>query len=90
MQTILKHAKVIRKEWPKVRDLNPAGKKLWVVDARPHGRREGYPTEQDAMTRAEQLALEIENKGMEAIGFPTENRVMAAECALKPLIPVPY
>ena len=85
MQTILKHAKVIRKEWPKVRDLNPAGKKLWVVDARPHGRREGYPTEQDAMTRAEQLALEIENKGTEAIGFPTENRVMAAECALKPL-----
>ena len=54
MQTILKHAKVIRKEWPESETSNPAGKKLWVVDARPHGRREGYPTEQDALTRAEE------------------------------------
>ena len=79
MKTILKHAKVIRKEWPRVRDLNPAGKNLFVVDARPHGKREGYPTKKDALTRAEQLALEIENKGTEAIGFPTEARIMASE-----------
>lgn len=75
-----KKATIIRREWPKVRDLNPAGKKLFVVDARPYGRREGYATKEDALTRAEQLALEIENKGTESVAFPTEARIMAAEC----------
>lgn len=72
-----KKATIIRKEWPRIRDLTPTGKKLFVVDARPHGRREGFATEQDAITRAEQLALEIENKGTEAVSFPTALRIMA-------------
>ena len=75
-----KRAIILRKTWPRVRDHSSPEKSLFIVDARPHGRREGFNERQDAMVRAEQLALEIENKGTEAVSFPTENRVLAAEC----------
>lgn len=82
-KTTAKKAIIIRKEWPRVRDLTPTGKKLFIVDARPHGKREGFTSEEDAITRAEQLALEVENKGTEAVAFPTHLRVMAQECIAK-------
>ncbi len=72
--------KLRRTEWPRIRDLRPTGRDLFVVDARPHGKKEYFALLRDAKTRAEQLALERDNKGVEAIGFPTEARVMAREC----------
>lgn len=78
-----KKAIVIRDEWPRVRDLTPTGKKLFIVDARPHGKREGFAEESDALVRAEQLALERENKGTEALEFSTSARIMAQECMAK-------
>lgn len=51
-----------------------------MLDARPHGKREYFKTVGEAKTRADQLATERENRGTEAIGVSTEDRMMAAEC----------
>ena len=45
-----KRAVILRKTWPRVRDHSSAKKSLFIVDARPHGRWEGFSTEQDAIT----------------------------------------
>lgn len=78
-----KKSKLIRKEWPKIRDISYRGKTLFVVDGRPHQKREYFAKKVEAETRAEQLETERENKGTESLGFSTETRVMAAECAHK-------
>jgi hypothetical protein len=39
-----KKAVIIRKEWPRVRDLTPTGKKLFIVDARPYGKKDSPPS----------------------------------------------
>ena len=71
---------LVRAKWPRIRDLRPTGRDLFVVDARPHGKKEYFPLLRDAKTRADQLQVERDNKGVEAIGFPTETRIMAREC----------
>ena len=59
----------------------------FMVDCRPHGKREYFEKIGEAKTRADQLAAERENRGTEALSFPTEYRVMALECMerLRPL-----
>lgn len=74
---------VLRPEWPKIRDLRPSGHNWFMVDARPHSKREYFATLAEAKTRADQLATERENRGVEAVSFSTENRVMAVECMEK-------
>jgi len=58
-----------------------------MIDARPHGKREYFEKLGEAKTRADCLAAERENRGIESLSFPTEHRIMAAECIerLKPL-----
>jgi integrase len=72
---------VIRQSWPKIIDYRDTAPKCLMLDARPHGKREYFKTVGEAKTRADQLATERENRGTEAIGFSTKDRVMAAECA---------
>jgi hypothetical protein len=80
-----------RTEWPRIRDTKKAGSKSrYVLDLRPHvygqGSRLYFENLEDAKIKAKELATEHRNKGVEAIDFPTELRVEAAECnaLLKP------
>ncbi|MEY2499816.1 MAG: hypothetical protein QOI07_150 [Verrucomicrobiota bacterium] len=72
---------VIRHSWPKIIDYRATAQKCLMLDARPHGKREYFKTVGEAKARADQLATERENRGTEAIGFSTKDRVMAAECS---------
>ena len=74
---------VLRSQWPKIRDLRPSGHNWFMVDARPHSKREYFATLAEAKTRADQLACERDNRGVEAVSFSTESRVMAVECMAK-------
>jgi hypothetical protein len=82
-KTTIKKTVIIRQKWPRVRDLTPTGKKLYVVDAMPHGKREGFTGKQDALVRADQLGLEVENKGTESMAFPTALRIIAVDSIVK-------
>ncbi len=75
--------KVVRDEWPKIYDLRGSGMNCFMVDARPHGKREYFDQVGEAKTHADTLAAERENRGTEALSFPTEYRVMAVECMEK-------
>lgn len=74
---------VMRKEWPRILDMRPANMSTFMVDARPHGKREYFERIGEARTRADTLATLRENRGVEALNFSTENRVMAVECLEK-------
>lgn len=74
---------VVRKEWPRIRDLRSSSMNSFMVDPRPHSRREYFVKLAEAKTRADQLATERLNRGTEALSFSTENRVMAVECLEK-------
>ena len=71
---------VIRQSWPKIIDYRDTTQKCLMLDARPHGKREYFKTVGEAKARADQLATERDNRGTEAIGFSTKDRVMAVEC----------
>jgi len=45
---------ILRAEWPKISDLRPSGMNTFMVDARPHGKREYFDTVGEARTRADQ------------------------------------
>lgn len=74
---------IVRAEWPRISDLRPTGMNCFMVDARPHGKREYFEKVADAKTRADQLGTERLNRGTEALSFSTENRIMALECMEK-------
>ncbi len=74
---------VMRKEWPRILDMRPANMDRYMVDARPHGKREYFKLLEHAKTRADALSAIRENRGTEALSFSTENRVMAVECLEK-------
>ena len=74
---------VVRKEWPRIIDYRTNGSRCYMLDARPHGRREYFQKVGEAKARADQLAAERERRGVESISFSTENRVMAVECLAK-------
>jgi integrase/recombinase XerD len=71
---------VVRKEWPRIIDYRANNIRRLMLDARPHGKREYFKTIGEAKARADQLAAERDNRGIEALSFSTENRVMAVEC----------
>jgi integrase len=75
----LKH-QLLRKDWPKIRDLGASVKKRFMVDARPNPGRQYFPRIGDARTLADQLAVERANRGAESLNFSTENRMMAVCC----------
>jgi integrase len=75
----LKHP-LLRKDWPRIRDLGPATKKRYMVDARPSPGRQYFPRIGDARTLADQLATERANRGAESLNFSTENRMLAVQC----------
>src|SRR5436190_15186108 len=74
---------VLRKEWPRLLDLRATPSKCVMLDARPNGKREYFKHVGEARTRADQLATERANRGIESISFSTASRVMAVECAAK-------
>src|SRR6266496_2909003 len=74
---------VLRKEWPRLLDFRATPSKCVMLDARPHGKREYFKHVGEARTRADQLATERANRGVESISFSSANRVMAIECAAK-------
>ena len=74
----------IREKWPYVRaHVVNRGKEnecvTYVVDCRPHIKREHYKDLNTAKLRAEQIAFDFQNKGIEGLRFPTALRVMAQE-----------
>jgi integrase len=71
---------IIRSEWPRIIDYRKNKIGRLMLDARPHGEREYFKNVGEAKARADQLATERENRGIEALNFSTENRVMAVEC----------
>jgi hypothetical protein len=71
---------IIRKDWPRIIDYRKNKIGRLMLDARPHGDREYFKSVGEAKTRADQLAAERENRGIEALSFSTANRVMAVEC----------
>ncbi len=71
---------LVRKDWPKIRNMSPTTGDRFMVDPRPISPREYFRKLVEAKTRAEQLATERLNRGTEAFNFSTENRVMAVEC----------
>lgn len=76
---------ILRKTWPRITDLRSTRMKCVMVDARwrRQGKRFYYKTVDEAKVRAEQLAIERKNKGMEALEFPTELRMAAIEAQAK-------
>lgn len=71
---------IIRNDWPRIIDYRKNEISRLMLDARPYGKREYFDTVGEAKARADQLATERENRGIEALNFPTESRVMAVEC----------
>ena len=74
---------VVRTEWPRILDYRQTSLNCFMLDARPHSKREYFPKIGDAKTRADQLAAERDNRGTEAINFATKDRVMAVECSAR-------
>src|SRR5229473_8152110 len=75
---------LLRTRFPKIRYLGEHVKKCYCVDGRVGnnlGKREYFAKLTEARIRADQIEVEVANRGAEALAFSTENRVMAVSCA---------
>lgn len=84
---------LVRKTWPKVREVIIKGQKFYQVDPRRQqngsqigGKREHFPRKKDALLRADELAGETFVYGQTAMSFDPELRLMAIKgtAALEP------
>jgi integrase len=77
--------KALRKSWPRIYDFRCTRLKCLMVDARlkRRGQRFYYKTLDEARVKAEALATERAQNGVEALEFSTELRVMATTAAAK-------
>lgn len=83
--------KALRSKWPRVRKILHLGKERYLVDARPHGRRELWDNPADAVAAAERIAQQRAEDGATSFAelSPSDRRdaaealaVLEGQCSL--------
>ena len=69
--------KLLRTEFPRIRDLGPTRKKRFQVDARPHSGRRCFEKVGEARAFADHVATQLRDRGTESFILNTEQTVMA-------------
>ena len=76
---------VVRKTWPRIYDLRTTRLRCFLIDGRwkRQGKKLYSRTLDEAKLKAEFLAQERQHRGIEALTFPTELRLMATQAQVK-------
>ena len=74
--------RVLKKSWPRVRaSKNGAGEESWVVDLRPHGKREYYPSRQEAEDAAHVARMHHERGKVLVSAVLSKRQILDAQVA---------